>query len=166
MRVQRLARGKGLEALGGELERARDWERHAGRDEESGWLAAVEAREWDRVTDLVRTQEWPAYDADRDVQAQAWIAEREALLLARREQEERLERDRWEQGQELELYVRLPGPASRRLKALARELGVSPEQVVVLLAEHVEAAAAGLVHVPAVAVLPPAVPSAEATPWL
>ncbi|MCZ4125453.1 hypothetical protein [Streptomyces sp. H39-S7] len=159
--IQRRAQRKSPAEIGQLLSEARDWERQAGRTQESGFQAAHQAAEWKRIADLVRVQEWPAYDLALDEQAQAWTAQREARLQEQRERAERLRRERVERAQERELYVRLPGPVAQRLETLGRELGVGPERVLAVLAEHVQASDGGLLRVPAVPVAGGTTPGAD-----
>lgn len=124
--IQRRAQGKGAEEIGRLLVEARDWERQASRSQEPAFRAAHEATVWERIADLVRVREWPAYDVALDEVAQAWTAAREARVQAERGRVQRVIRER----QERELYVRLPGPVAQRLDELAGGLGVSAERLV------------------------------------
>ncbi|MFE1318357.1 hypothetical protein [Kitasatospora phosalacinea] len=91
---------------------------------------------------------------------QVWLAEqeheqqRQAGLRARQQSltRELAPDGLWPPLNRVEVRVVVPGEAGRRLAALAEELGWSAERVLAVLAEHVQANADGLVHVPAVAV--------------
>ncbi|WP_157531623.1 MULTISPECIES: hypothetical protein [unclassified Kitasatospora] len=120
--------------------------------EDSGLRPAQEAGEWERIAQVVRTQGWPVYDVALDEQAQAWIAEHQARGKAQQEQEGRIRRSRQERAGRVRLEVELSGSVGRGLRELAGSLGVSPEQVLAVLAEHAVSGGEGLVHVPAVSV--------------
>ncbi|MGE7440016.1 hypothetical protein [Kitasatospora sp. NPDC001175] len=143
------AQGKSPEYLAVQLGQARWWQREAGLLG-YGPSAAEEADEWERISELVRTQGLAAYDVDLDKQAQVWIAEYQDVEAAQRAQTGRLRRV--EAGQRL--TVELSAGAQRRLVALAGELGVSAERVLEVLAEGVESGGEGLVRVPATRVSP------------
>ncbi|WP_425556348.1 hypothetical protein, partial [Kitasatospora nipponensis] len=128
------------------------WERESGRVEGYGLRPAQEAAEWERIAELVRAQEWPVYDVGLDEQAQAWVAEHEARGRAQQEQEERIRRSRKERAGRVRLQVELSGSVGRGLRELADRLGVSPERVLAVLAEHAVSISEGLVQVPAVSV--------------
>jgi multidrug efflux pump subunit AcrA (membrane-fusion protein) len=148
--IQRRAQGKSLDELLEALGSAQDWERQASRHEDCGPEAGLETEEWERIAELVRSQGASAYDVSADEQAQTWIAEREARDQAQRERAQRLEQERQERAREVEVYVRLSGPVGEHLQALARGLEMTPERVLVVLAEHVEADGAGRLRVPSV----------------
>ncbi|OKI95132.1 hypothetical protein [Kitasatospora sp. CB01950] len=164
-RVQRQAQGRTAEQIGGGLVAARAMARQAGRDEEVGPDAVWEVEEWERIATLVCSGSWPVYDVALDEQAQAWLAEWEQRMQARRRtrqrQAEQQVRERVQLADRVQVRAVLPGEAGRRLRALAEGLGWSAERVLAVLAEHVQVDADGLVHVPPVAITP-APPGLEA----
>ncbi|OKI25169.1 hypothetical protein [Streptomyces sp. CB03911] len=150
--MQQKAQGNSPDQLTAGLQEAQWWERECGRVEGSGLRPAQEAAEWERIAELVPAQGWPVYDVALDEQAQAWIAEHQNRVTAQKEQEERVRRARQERAGRVRLQVKLSGSVGRGLRELAGALGVGPERVLAVLAEHAVSGGEGLVHVPAVSV--------------
>ncbi|WP_370107053.1 hypothetical protein [Streptacidiphilus sp. BW17] len=161
--VQDAAEGKDWDGLAAAFTDARAREqrlREEGKPLAS--RAGQQVVEWQRLIGLVAELEWPAYELALDEQAQAWRTEHDAWVAQAREQAGRLLRKRLGRAQEAELPVHLSGDGWRRLQTLSRQLGVGPDRVLEVPAEHVQAAGGeGLVQVPAVSVAYPLQPGEQ-----
>ncbi|MCY0954096.1 hypothetical protein [Streptomyces sp. H27-S2] len=109
---------------------------------------AAKHREWQRVSLMMDTSGWDAYEPERDVQGSVWERERDerrqgvlsghAAQLARRQDE----RD------ELRTELWLSAGSSRLIRAAAARAGLRPVEVLAQLAERVVVGEDGTVSVP------------------
>ncbi|MFF8235053.1 hypothetical protein [Streptomyces caelestis] len=111
-------------------------EPYAGDPEELAELWGAKHTEWRRIAALLQTTGQEAYDPAQDAQGTAWAKEREARRQGARDRHAAWVKERQEAKEELRTQIWLPADTSRRLRTIATQAGLRPEQVLAQLADH------------------------------
>ncbi|MFJ6393911.1 hypothetical protein ACIQJT_40770 [Streptomyces sp. NPDC091972] len=93
--------------------------------------------EWRRVAALMEQEGWPVYAPEQDVKGSEWAQKRDTARDGALARQAAWQKERQDARDELQAHVWLPADASRRLRAIAARTGLTPEQILAQLAEHV-----------------------------
>ncbi|MFJ5954057.1 hypothetical protein [Streptomyces noursei] len=115
--------------------------------EELAELWVAKHVEWRRIAALLETTGAPVYIPEGDVEGAVWAREREERRQTTLDRHAAWVRERQEAQEELRAQVWLPAAASRRLRAIADQAGLRPEQVLAQLADRVRMNADGTVTI-------------------
>ncbi|MFE9813073.1 hypothetical protein [Streptomyces sp. NPDC005548] len=126
---------------------AGSWGELGGDLAELAWVWEARLVGWRRIAALLESQGHATYEPTQDHQGTLWAGEREQRRREALTRQEGWLAQRRDEQDELRTELWLAADVSRRLRAIAAQAGVSPEQVLAQLAESARINDDGMVTV-------------------